>query len=232
MSDVNNNNGLAMTGGVGVAKHVTDEAFKQLAKSVDYLPRFQLYGFESKEVKRGVIPGGHYGLVAAKDDITDLGVEAQCYVLGLRLKALRIIGDKVENFFDPNHDEFKAIKAASGDPKSGCMAGPEYLLYLPGMKQFCTFFMANKTARREAPKVRAFLPTEADPVAKAATLKIQFIETSEYAWHGPVIVGCSIPLAAPDMDTMNSEIAKFNNPPEPKEVAASVADAAATQRAR
>jgi hypothetical protein len=216
-----------------MAKYATDEQFNALAKSNDFLPRFALYGSNSNACKKGQIGIGHYGYTEGSDNIIDCGAEVRCYVLSLRLKAMRISGDKVEAYFNPDHPEFKKIKAESGIKDTGALCGPEFLLWLPEKKVFVTFFMANKTMRREAPTVRTYMPTPDSPTAKALTLKVQLIEKGTYLWHGPVVAGCSIPLALPDQETLLTELEKFNNPPEPKDEAASEAEKkAASGRAR
>lgn len=222
----------------GMAKYASDEAFGQIAKATDYLPRFQLYGANSKEVKRGKIAMAHYGYVEG-DNIVDCGPEVRVYSLSMRLKAMRITGEKVEAYFNPEHAEFKKIKVESGIKDTGALCGPEFLLWLPEKGVFVTFYMANKTMRREAPHVynntphpgdasRGIAPRGATPM----TLKAQLIEKGEYTWHGPVITGCSIPLAPPEEEALATEREKFNNPPEPKDEAASVDDKAKTNRAR
>jgi hypothetical protein len=212
----------------GVAKYATDGAFKDLAKSNDYLPRFTLYGSNSKECKKGKIPIAHYGYVEG-DNVIDCGPEVRCYVLAWRPKAMRISGDKVEAYFNPEHPEFKKIKAESSIKDTGALAGPEFLLWLPEHGVFVTFFMANKTMRREASNVDPYRPQEKNNYqAKPFTLKAEFIEKNGYSWHGPVVTGCSIPLAAPEQDVLLVEMDRFNNPPEPKDEAASEADKAKT----
>lgn len=216
-----------------MAKYATDDAFNQLAKSNDFLPRFALYGSNSNACKKGQIPIGHYGYTEGSDNIIDAGAEVRCFVLSLRLKAMRISGDKIEAFFNPEHPEFKKIKAESAIKDTGALCGPEFLLWLPEKGVFVTFFMANKTMRREAPTVRTYMPTPQSPVAKPMTLKVQLIEKGTYLWHGPVVTGCSLALAAPDPEALVTELEKFNNPPEPKDEAASEADKAKTSgRAR
>jgi len=225
------NMGLAVPT-TSAAKYATDDAFDSLAKAADYLPRFQLYGSNSKACKTGAIAVAHYGYVVG-DKIIDCGTEVRCYVLSFRLKAMRITGDKIETFFNPDHSEFKKIKVESGEKDTGSLCGPEFLLYLPEADELVTFFMANKTMRREAPNVKAYMPTDEKPMAQGMTLRATLIEKGQYSWHGPVVSGCSIPLPGPpDQEEMLVQLNKFKNPPEPKEVAATAADAAATGRAR
>jgi len=214
-----------------MAKYATDDAFNALAKSNDFLPRFALYGSNSNACKKAQIGIGHYGYTEG-DNIIDCGAEVRCYVVSLRLKAMRITNDKVEAYFNPDHPEFKRIKAESNIKDTGALCGPEFLLWLPEQKVFVTFFMANKTMRREAPIVRSYMPSAESPNAKPMTLKVQLIEKGTYLWHGPIVTGCSIPLAAPDPETLVTELEKFNNPPEPKDEAAGASEKQATGRAR
>ena len=224
---------------VGVAKYASDEEFDKLAKASDFLPRFQLYGSNTDACKEGKIGVGRFGYVEG-DRIIDCGAEVRAYVLGYRLKAMRIGGDRVQVYYNPQSDEFKLIKAESGEKDTGSLCGPEFLLYLSDKKMFVTFFMANKTMRREAPIVREFAPRAKgkngpdDPgqAAQGITLRCQLIKKGPYSWHGPVVTGCSAPLDTPDMEELMTELNKFNNPPENKEETASAADQAATGRAR
>jgi hypothetical protein len=216
-----------------MAKYATEDEFNKLAKSNDFLPRFALYSSNSNACKKGQIGIGHYGYTEGSDNIIDCGAEVRCYVVSFRLKAMRISGEKVEAYFNPNHEEFKKIKVESGIKDTGALCGPEFLLWLPEKGVFVTFFMANKTMRREAPTVRTYVPSKDSPVAKPMTLKVQLIEKGTFLWHGPVVTGCSIPLDQPDVEALATELEKFNNPPEPKDEAASAADKASTSgRAR
>lgn len=236
-----NDPGLALAvPDAGVAKYTTDEDFDALAKATDFLPRFQLYGSNSEACKEEKITQGSYGYVEGSR-IIDCGKEVRAYALGYRLKAMRIMGDKVEVYFDPNHSEFKKIKSESAEKDTGSLCGPEFLLYIPAKKVFVTFFMANKTMRREAPAVRDYCPRAKgkngpdDPGqgAQPFTLRSQLIKKAGYTWHGPVVSGCSVPLEVPDPDKLLAEMTKFNNPPESKEEAATEEEKAATSgRAR
>lgn len=221
---------VAIPSANSVAKYYTDEDFDTLAKASDFLPRFQLYGSNSNACKESKINIGHYGYVQG-DRIIDCTKEVYCWVLGLRLKALRITGDKVEANFNPRHPEFIKIKAESGVKDTGSLCGPEFLLYLPEQKQFVTFFMASKTMRREAPNVRDHLAKEGQTAA-AMTLKSTLIKANGYSWHGPIVTGCSVPIENPDPEELLTELNKFNNPPEKQQEAASSDEVAATNRAR
>lgn len=187
--------------------------FDSLVAGGDYLPRFQLFGSKSDACAEGKIGIGHFGLV--KDDkIIDLGEEINVVLVSWRPKAVQS-GDDFLIDYDPQivdgeitNPIFKKIVDLSSTRDSGCMYGPEYLLWIPDAGVFATYHLNSKTARREA---RNFEPLH----GQAATLKCKLIDppNSKYKWHGPVIIPCSAPVDAPDPDKVRDEWAKFQNPP-------------------
>jgi len=186
--------------------------FDSMVKSADYLGRFQLFSSKSDACAEGRIGIGHYGLV--KDDvITDLGVSIDVGVLSWRPKALSIEGDNVINSYNPEIQDgvitnplFKDIVERSATPNSGCMYGPEFLLWLPSIGDFALFHANSKTARREAKKLQPL-------IGNAATFRAHLIEKGKYKWHGPVITQCSTPIAPPPENRLRAEWEKFHNPP-------------------
>ena len=193
-----------------VAKY-GDEAFDAVSKAGKYLPRIQLMTANADKCKSGDFPINHYALVAGKN-FEDLGTEVDVAVLAFRPKALEI-GEQIINIFDPQPDaagnatgEFKRIADASSVKNSGCMFGPEFLLWVPAIKQFATFFMGSISARNESPSVKA-------KIGKAATLRSQKIETRQYTWFAPQCIKCSTPFDMPENAALIDEMTKFNNPP-------------------
>ena len=67
--------------------------------------------------------------------------------------------------------------------------------------------MNNKSARREAPNVKALLKS-------SGTLKVKIITTSQYKWQAPAITRCSTPFDVPSPEDINKEAGKFCNPAE------------------
>lgn len=186
-----------------LAPQMDDKQLAAVSASGDFLPRLQLFGGNSDAVKKQQIPIAHYGLVRGKDTIEDLGAEVDVLVVCGRPKALRIADDgTIVTKFDPNDDQFKKIMEDSNIQDSGCMYGPEFMLYVPDAQSFATFFMSSKTARRVAAAVH-------QRVRKAATLKAELIETKKYSWHGPVCVPCSTPLTPPSAEDIQAAIKKF-----------------------
>lgn len=184
-----------------------DEDFAGMATAGDYLPRLQLFGSKSDAVAEGKIPAAHYGLVK-DDEIIDLGDEIDMIIVTWRTKAVSIGGDTPIIVFDSESDTFTQIKTQSAVRDSGCMYGPEFLVWIPNAEAFALYHMNSKTARREARKMRPL-------IGCAATLKCHLIVTPRYKWHGPVVLPCSAVLEMPDEAKLRAEYTKFQNPPEP-----------------
>ena len=138
---------LAIPTNTTVGKYASAAAFSDLAKSADFLPRFNLYGSSSNACKEGKIGVAHYGY-ASGDDVVDCGKEVRCFVLAWRPKAMRIGGAKVEAYFNSEHSEFKKIKAEANAKVEGSLCGIEFLLWLGEKNLFVTFYMASPTMRR------------------------------------------------------------------------------------
>jgi hypothetical protein len=208
----------------GQVQVYSDQDFDAVAKGGDFLPRLQLMISQSQPCKDGSFPVNHYALVEGQQN-TDLGDAVDILPICWRPKALKIDGESVLTFYDPAAVEFKDIQAQSAETDSGCMYGPEFLVWIPSVKKLATFFFGSKSSRREAPNLRARLQ-------QAATAKSKKIETTKYTWFAPVITGCSTPIEPPPPDQMEGikeEVAKFNNPPKSN---VEKADAPATTRER
>lgn len=188
----------------GAVEKFSDDDFALATKAGDYLPRLQLMTANSDKCKGGEFPINHYALVSGQN-FTDLGEALDIAVVTWRPKALEI-DEEIISVYDPEDAEFKRIQAKSDEKDSGCMFGPEFLVYIPSKEQFATFFMGSKSSRREAPNLRA-------RVGKAATLKSHFIETKKYSWYAPTIVPCSTPMDIPPVEAIQEQVEKFNNPP-------------------
>lgn len=189
------------------SKFDDDATFNSISTSTSYLPRLQLFGSNSEHVKCGRIPMAHYGLVLSKDRLEDLGDIVEVCPISFRPKAMRMKSDNSapESFFDPKSPDFLKIKDSSKDQDSGCSYGPEFLLYIPSVQRFATYFMNSETSRRQAPELRALL-------RRGATLKVQLIKTTKYSWHGPVVTPCLSLFDVPPMEEVIRQKNKFDNP--------------------
>lgn len=170
-----------------------------------FLPRLQLFSGRSDACSEGLIPINHYGIVDG-DDIVDLGERIIIGVLAARHKAMCTQGE-VQCSYNPESDLFKQLVVDSGIKDSGCMYGPEFLVYIPAIQKFATYFMGSKTARREAKKFKPLMN-------KPAILDSKNIEKGKYKWRGPVILPCPDQIELPPVEKMEAERAKFKNPPE------------------
>lgn len=196
-------NELIKLEGVAVQKF-DDKAFLEATKSGDYLPRLQLMTANSDICKKGQFPINSYALVSGQTH-TDLTATVDILVIAWRPKAIEI-GEVIITAYDVNHAEFTRIAEKSNEKDSGCMFGPEFLVWVPSVKQFATFFMGSKSTRRESPNLKALLH-------KGATLKSHLIETPKYSWMSPVIVPCTTPFEIPSVPDAMEQVNKFNNPP-------------------
>lgn len=188
-----------------------------------FLPRIQLYGGNSGAVQEGKIGVGHYGLVRDKDRIEDLTGEVEVLVVTGRAKAMQIDGETIITVYDRKSEEFQRIAQESETPDSGCMFGPEFLLFIPAAQSFATFFMSSKTARREAGAL-------SNRIGKAAILKAKLIVGKKYKWHGPVVEAFESPtFEIPNIDDIKTQASSFLNP---KAMGPEKAEDAGEERAR
>jgi hypothetical protein len=204
----------------------TDEDFADVSKVGDYLPRLQVMGSNSEAVKESKVTMGSLALVKDKSNPTEIGKEVDVVVISWHPKAMRIPeGGTPMSYFNRLSDEFKKVASDSNQPNSGCMFGPEFLLYIPSRKTFATFYMGSKTARKEAPNLLALMKKASadkgkpDGYAMAqATIRVKYIKTPKFSWHGPQVNPCTnnLEIVGVDPEEFREELLKFNNPPESK----------------
>lgn len=199
-----------------VSQYADDKAFDAVSAAGAWLPRIQIMTGNSRIVQEGKIGVGRLALIKSNNSHVDLSAECSMFVLSWRPKALKIVGDDVTSVYDPNNAEFADIVSQSEVQDSGCMYGPEFLVWLPNPGCFATFHFASKTARREAPNLRQYMK-------KWATVRTQVIKKGQYTWHGPVVTVCNQTYDLPSGDQIHAEVTKFVNPPV-SEVEAAPAD--------
>jgi hypothetical protein len=174
-----------------------------ITSSAEFLPRLQLLTSNSKKVKSGELPANHYYLITGQV-YKQLGKSIDVHVCSWRPKAVEM-GEQVLSNFDPSSAEFQRIKDAAQIKDSNCMYGPEFLLWIPSEKAFCTFFMGSKSSRRDAPSIAEGLP-------KSVTLSSRLVETPKYTWFTCSSAPCSTPIEPPPVEDLATELEKFNNP--------------------
>lgn len=208
-------NDLTIPGNVSLVPQNLDENdISSVIASGDYLKRLQLMGANSEAVKDGKIGMGSYALVTDKENMKDLGKEIDVLVCSFRFKAMQISDDgSVINSYDPKDPEFTRIKdVANADSESGCMCGLDFLLWLPTENCFATFFMASKSARREAPNVRAKI-NEKQGKPGPATFGSKLVKKQKYSWHVTTVSDCTTEFDLPVVDDLIETVRKFQNPP-------------------
>lgn len=198
------------------AVEVTEDEFKSIV-SGDWLPRLQVVDSASKIAKKNLAAAGSYALVKGEDDVVDLTNQIDALVIHMRWTAIDMNGDTPIFNHERESAEFQRIEEESKTRDSGCMWGPEFLLWLSGVKSYATFMCGSATARREAKNVYKLLH-------KAATFKTHFIEKGRYSWYGPIVVECSSPFEIPGSEDIKAQALKFANPPKPTEEAAPASD--------
>jgi len=191
---------------VGGELTTSDEDFDSLITSSSFLPRVQLFGANSNAVTEEKIGLGRFGLVKSKDDIEDLGKTLECLPIAWRFKAMQIADGEVVSNYDHESDEFKRIQAESEETDSGAMYGIEFLLWIPDISGYATYFLSSKSSRREAKPLRALL-------GKAASIEANLVKTKKYAWHAPKVSSSATPFTnIPDGESVRAELEKFKNP--------------------
>lgn len=182
-----------------------DKVFDTIAAST-FLPRLQLMAASAELCKKGQFPVNHYALIRNKTP-EDLTSEVNVLVVCWRPKALDTSGESIVSFYKVESKEFLAVQAKADVKDSGCMFGPEFLVYIPERKVFASFFCGSKTARNEAPNIKAL-------VGKAATFKSVLIETKKYSWQGIKVVACNTPFELPSPEELQKVATSFMNPKE------------------
>lgn len=125
-----------------------------------FLPYVQLIGSSSKAGKSGKATMGHYYLARNKDKLESLTNSFECLVLARRARACRKTNKGFFTFFDQDSEGYKAIEEeAKGAGLTGCWHGTEYLLWMPGTKEFATYHASNATARTASSELNTILAT-------------------------------------------------------------------------
>jgi len=158
----------------------------------------------SELVKDGQFPMNHYAIVRDQN-YADVGEEVDVLLIEWRPKAIEI-DEQILAVYDPDDPEFQRIQEQSLQKDTGCMYGPEFLVWIPKAEEFATFFMGSKSARRDAASVRALL-------RKAGTLKSKKISTTKYTWYSPIIEKCASAFDIPSEAIIQEQWEKFTNPP-------------------
>jgi hypothetical protein len=185
-----------------------DENYSAVVSGSAFLPRLQLFIANSEMVKNDKIPMNHYGLVSGKDNVDDMGKEVDVLILSWRPRALDA-SDKsnIRASSDVPSDLFKEIMEKSKETNSGCMYGPEYLIWVPLREKFATVLFGSVSARNEARNVHPL-------IGKPCTFKSRLIKTPKYSWQSMIVIPCSTPFMIPEKDVIQEIVEEFLAPKE------------------
>jgi hypothetical protein len=194
-----------------------DEMFSSVASSGAFLPRLQLMTANSEKCKDGSFPTNHYARV---HDSSERDLETSVDVLIIDWRPFAFEQDEegtTISCYDATSAEFKRIQAkADESAMNGRMYGPQFLLWVPAAKEFMTFFMASKTARRASTGVKALMTPPNGQGTGHCTLGSQKIEKGDYTWFGPTSQNCTTPMEYPTEEETMKQVELFRNPPAPE----------------
>jgi hypothetical protein len=201
-----------------------EEELKEALTAGAWLPRFRLFTANSDQVKSEKIIMDHYGLEIGKDNIEDLGREVDVLLITIRPRALDVRDTtNVRASSIIKSELYQDIKdIADNTPgKSGCLYGPEFLIYVPSKGVFATCHFNNPTARNEAGKVNALMLDEEllkQGIQKRqitpATFKSKLIDNKKNKWKGMMATRCSTPFSLPSTEDIQKVVNVFLHPKE------------------
>jgi hypothetical protein len=192
------------------APSVDESEFDEM-RSASYLPRVSLLTSNSKDVKSGDVSANIYRFESG-DIKTVLGKTVDIVPLAVRFTAV-LTDDGEGNFLSVHTMKastdalFQQIKATSEKDGfgSGAMFGPEFLIWVPSLGKFASFFCNNKSARNMAAGIK-------DLIGKAATLSSKMAKNSKFEWYVPAIAESNVPVTnVPDEAVTVATIEKFTS---------------------
>ena len=183
--------GLSVMPSFQSAELVDPSMFDDMVRSA-FLPRLKVLAVTSDLAVEGKAPAGNLLLERGKDEWVDLGKRLEVYPLCYRFLALKFDeNNKVEmQSFDPKSPEFQQIRAEAQEKDSGCAFGPQFLLWVPSLKEFVTFLFGSISFRPESRKMNACLGTP-DVPGCMATFTTKLASNGKNKWFVPVIAKSS-----------------------------------------
>jgi hypothetical protein len=194
-----------------------------------FLPRVQPCTFSSAIVQQKGFKPGNIALVYNNDKFDDLGDSVDIMPVKFRWHAMVFLdGKPIEDSYDHLDEVFKRIrtKADSRELNTGCMYGPEFLVWLPEQSLFGTFYLSSYSARKEALPLKKIMDTK-----KIALLRtVKSTNEKKQTWFGPQIIESATStetINTPSLDELQDVLTKFINPKviTPQEVADPAANA-------
>ncbi len=188
-----------------MSTYATEDNAKKVAAN-DYLARVNLMAATSGLVQDGKMPVGKFALVFSKSRFVNLGETFDFGIISWKPHAMRFLADGgVENAYDPDSAEYKAIVRDSSIKGARLAHGPEYLIWLAEQKVFATFLLGNPTLKREKPMMDVL-------INKKATLTSERVKKGQNSWHGIVVTECSSPFETTfTKEEFDDAVNKFND---------------------
>ena len=193
------------------SKYGTKDELAAVTTPVSFLPYLRLFGSSTEAVKKNLIPQAHYGLTVQKDEIIDLGKEIDVLPVSWRPKAMQFGGDSPISYFNPKTPEFQKVKDEAKIQNSGATYGPEFLLYIPKVQRFCTFYLGSETGRRIGDEFASLM-------GHGVTLNSRLVEwfdkktKRDFSWHAPTFKICQTRFEIPIKEEIIRVRDSFNNP--------------------
>ena len=200
----------------------TDETGLSDITSGTWTARLQLKTSNSDVCKSGDFPINHWAKISGKNH-TDLGAEVDVVPVAWRSCAIDTSEEEMVIVYDSESPEFQAIQKKAGVKDSGCMFGPQILVWVPELHEFVEYLMGSPTARNESASIIS-------QIGKVVTLSSQKIEGKKFTWYGPTIAASSTSVDLPDATVLKEALELFNNPP--KEVVEAVEEGAVDKQVR
>lgn len=166
-----------------------------------FLPRTRLFTLKSSAVANGLTELG-FSLVEG-EEYTFLGKDVDVFPFAIRPLALDTKAQPKPLFsHDVNSDTFKDIAARAKGKNSGCLCGPEFLIWVPSVGRYATYLMGSPTDHFVWPALKGLL-------GKPALLKVKLIKKGEWSWHGPEVLASAAVFDLPTEEETAAVVTEF-----------------------
>ena len=180
----------------------------------------RLMGSKSNEVETGLVKPGVWAVIGS-DEPQVLASSIVALVVHMRYRALDYSSKPVRCTTDLKDPMYAEIEANSSVKDSDCMAGPEYLLYLPETDSFEPYWLANKSSKFIHKKLL-------NAMRKAVTLKTVFKQLKFNFW-APEVYSCDEVFEIPSDDRILAAVTAFSHANVQKEAEAAEEQAEGTR---
>jgi hypothetical protein len=174
---------------------------------------------KAADVGLGKINANHYAIKSG-EALTDLGKEVIIVPFTWRPTALDLSKEgKIVSSHEQNSELFQDIQKRSFGADSGCLFGPEYLVWVPSQRSFCTLLFGSKSHRNVAKVFNGFLPQNGQ--LQSVILKSKPAQKDKFVWQvmDPFLYPNGIAAEdLPSPEELQDALNKFLNPPKADQV--------------